>query len=105
MNGAASLTTAASTAGSGPLSAAIATMHTPLREKACESFIDSEVVTLTLCDLVHTVSAMMKAIRSGLFQLDDATIATPTIAAVRAKKSAVHRVEGDGCRELFSASG
>src|SRR5271156_3284171 len=95
MNGASSLAIAASTAGSGPLSAAIARMHTPLREKACESLVDSEVVTLTLCDLLQTVRAMMKAIRSGLCQLERMRTAAPTIAAVRAKKNAVQRVEGD----------
>src|SRR5271168_3667675 len=95
MNGASSLAMAASTAGRGPLSAAIARMHTPLREKACESLADSEVVTLTLCDLLQTVSPMMKAISSGLCQLEGTRIATPTIAAVRAKNAAVQRVEGE----------
>src|SRR5271170_6562175 len=95
MKGASSLAMAASTAGRGPLSAAMARMHTPLREKACESLVDSELVTLTLCDLLQTVSPMMKAISSGLCQLEGMRIATPTIAAVRAKKDAVQRVEGE----------
>src|SRR5271167_2336786 len=100
MNGASSLAMAASTAGRGPLSAAMARMHTPLREKACESLVDSELVTLTLCDLLQTVSPIMKAISSGLCQLEGRRIGTPTIAAARAKKDAVQRVdvdEGESC--------
>src|ERR1700733_976447 len=95
---------AASTAGSGPLRAAIATMQTPLSEKACESFIESEDVTFTLCDLVHMVSPMIRAIRSGLCQFDGAATATHKIAADRRKKNAVHRPEGGDCGEPSAPS-
>ncbi len=91
---------AASTAGSGPFRAAMATIQTPLSENACESFMDSEVVTFTLCDRVHTVRPIMKAIRSGLCQFDGAAPAAITIAADRTKKNPVHRAEGGDCGEL-----
>src|SRR5271167_89024 len=94
MNGATSLAHAASRAGTGPFSAARARMQTPLIEKACESFMYSELVTFTLCARLHTVSETMNAIRSGFCQVECAAIATPTITANRTKKNAVQMTEG-----------
>src|ERR1700686_2388794 len=101
MNGASSLAEAAITAGRGPFSAASARMHTPFSEKACESSGDSELVTFTLCDLLHTVSATMKPIRSGLCQVEDAAMAAPAMSVNSAKKSIVHQAEGEAGWELL----
>src|SRR5271165_821452 len=94
MNGARSLATAASTAGRGPFSAARATMHTPLRLVAWESFVDSELVTFTVCALAQTASATMNTTTSGLCQLEPAVTAAATIRTNRRKNSAVHQTDG-----------